>query len=32
MCQRMVAQRNDQAFARERIDELAEFIDANHLG
>ncbi|MNJ47413.1 hypothetical protein D3C77_425710 [compost metagenome] len=31
MCKRKVAQRNDPAYERERIDELAEFIEANLL-
>lgn len=31
MCMRMNAQRNDPAYERERIDELAEFIESNLL-
>ncbi|WP_104903701.1 hypothetical protein [Pseudomonas sp. LH1G9] len=31
MCKRKVAQRNDLSYERERIDELAEFIEANLL-
>lgn len=31
MCKRKVAERNDPAYERERIDELAEFIEANLL-
>lgn len=31
MCKRKVAQRNDPAYERERIDELADFIEANLL-
>lgn len=31
MCKRKVAQRNDPAYERKRIDELAEFIESNLL-